>query len=252
VLVIDDDATVRQLMQRFLAREGFEVFTAQDSEEGLALARAVRPTVITLDVLMPGRDGWSVIQELKSDPQLSSIPVIMVTIVDEKNKGYALGALDYLNKPIDRERLREVLRKCAYLSGEGRVLVVEDDADTRQWLQRTLTAEGWSVLEAENGRAGLAALAQGRPDLILLDLIMPEMDGFEFLDRLRRDQELAYIPVVVITAADLSAGDHRRLAGAVEQVLQKSTHGRQELLAELKTILARVVQVDPVAAEKPR
>jgi DNA-binding response OmpR family regulator len=242
VLVIDDDAMVRHLMQRFLSREGFEVFTAKDGVEGLALARALLPAVITLDVLMPGRDGWSVIQELKSDSSLASIPVIMVTIVDEKNKGYALGAIDYLTKPIDRDHLRAVLRQHATGTGVGgRVLVIEDEEHTRDWLRRTLAAEGWEVVVAENGRRGLEALESGRPDIILLDLVMPEMDGFDFLNELRKDASLGAIPVVVITAADLSEDDHRRLAGAVEQVLQKSGNGREELLAELRIMLARYV-----------
>ncbi len=243
VLVIDDDATVRNLMQRFLAREGFEVFTAKDAEEGLSLARALLPTVITLDVLMPGRDGWSVIQELKADPQLASIPVVMVTILDEKNKGYALGALDYLTKPVDPNRLRAILRRFASGAGVGgSVLVIDDDADTREWLRRTLIGEGWEVMTAQNGRAALDALRIGRPDLILLDLIMPEMDGFEFLAQVRKDTALATVPVVVVTAADLGEEERRRLSGAVEQVLQKSPNGREELLMEIKGILNRIVQ----------
>jgi adenylate cyclase len=246
VLVIDDDATVRQLMQRFLSREGFEVFTAKDSEEGLALARALRPTVITLDVLMPGRDGWSVIQELKSDPLLAPIPVIMVTIVDEKKKGYALGAFDYLNKPIDRERLRGILRTVVHPAQGGRALIIEDEADTREWLRRVLTAEGWSVIEAGNGRAGLSALKDVTPDLILLDLLMPEIDGFEFLDELRHDPRMTNVPVVVVTAADLTEEDHRRLAGAVEQVLLKSAAGPEELLAQIRATLARLVERAPL------
>jgi adenylate cyclase len=202
--------------------------------------------VITLDVLMPGRDGWSVIQELKSDPLLAPIPVIMVTIVDEKKKGYALGAFDYLNKPIDRERLRGILRTVVHPAQGGRALIIEDEADTREWLRRVLTAEGWSVIEAGNGRAGLSALKDVTPDLILLDLLMPEIDGFEFLDELRHDPRMTNVPVVVVTAADLTEEDHRRLAGAVEQVLLKSAAGPEELLAQIRATLARLVERAPL------
>jgi adenylate cyclase len=236
VLVIDDEGTVRDLMRRFLTREGFEVVTAADGAEGLALARDLRPALITLDVLMPGRDGWSVLSELKGDPALADIPVVMLTIVEEKNRGYALGAVDYMVKPIDRERLRALLSR--YHGAAGRALVVEDDPDTRAWLGRRLREEGWDVAEAENGRVALARLAEGPADLVLLDLMMPEMDGFEFLDELRRTEAGRRTPVVVVTAADLSDSDRERLNRGVLRVLRKEPHGRDELLSELHELLA--------------
>lgn len=241
VLVIDDEETVRDLMRRFLVREGFDVVTAKNGEEGLVLARRLRPSLITLDVMMPVRDGWSVLQELKSDPALAEIPVVMLTILDEKNKGYALGAAEYMTKPIDRAQLRAVLARYWREGPARRVLIVEDDADTRRWLDRALAGEGWRVSEAENGRAALARIAEERPDLILLDLMMPEMDGFEFLAELRRDPALHDVPVIVVTAAELSEDDHRRLNGGVERVLQKAALSREELLAELHGLLVRCV-----------
>jgi PAS domain S-box-containing protein len=241
VLVIDDEETVRDLMRRFLTREGLEVVTAKDGEEGLALARELKPAFITLDVLMPGLDGWSVLEALKADPNLAGIPVVMLTILDERNKGYALGAADYVTKPVDRERLRGILaRYRGTAPGGRRVLVVEDDPDTRAWLCRTLRDEGWAVAEATNGREGLARLAEAVVDLVLLDLLMPEMDGFEFLEELRRGQAgNNRVPVVVITAADLRREDHERLNGSVLKVLQKAAHSREELLAELHELLPR-------------
>ena len=239
VLVIDDEETVRDLMRRFLTREGFEVVTAADGAEGLALARDLRPALITLDVLMPGLDGWSVLRELKGDPALADIPVVMLTIVEEKNQGYALGAADYMVKPIDRERLRALLgRYGEAATAAGLALVVEDDPDTRASLGRRLREEGWSVAEAENGRAALARLAEGPADLVLLDLIMPEMDGFEFLDELRRTEAGRRTPVVVVTAADLSDSDRERLNRCVLRVLRKEPHGQDELLSELHELLA--------------
>jgi CheY-like chemotaxis protein len=239
ILVIDDEPTVRDLMRRFLAREGFDVVTAKDGQEGLALARQLHPALITLDVLMPGLDGWSVLQALKADPSLADIPVVMLTIVDEKNKGYALGASDYVTKPIDRERLRALLGRFCEPGVEKRALIVEDDPDMRRWLHHALEREGWQVSEAVNGRKALAALAEQPVNVILLDLMMPEMDGFEFLAERRKSPALSRIPVIVVTAADLSEDDRQRLNGGVLHVLQKEAQTRDQLLGELRELVAR-------------
>lgn len=240
VLVVDDDATVRDLMRRFLSREGFDVVTAENGAEALAAARTRRPSVITLDVLMPDMDGWSVLQELKADPELAGIPVIMVTILDEKQKGIALGASEYLNKPIDRGRLAAILaRYRSAVAATRRVLVVEDDAETRMMMRRLLIGEGWTVAEAGDGREALARMGRERPDLILLDLMMPEMDGFEFLAACRKVPEFGGIPVIIVTAADLTAHDHRRLNGGVEHILQKAAFEQHELLAQIRQLVGR-------------
>jgi len=235
VLVIDDDATVRDLMERFLDKEGFRVVTAAGGQEGLRLARELRPDAITLDVMMPAMDGWAVLSALKSDPELSDIPVIMLTILDARNMGYALGASDYLSKPIDRDRLAAVLKK---YRRDLPVLVVDDDADLRGRLRRLLEQDGYTVAEAEHGRDALARLPEISPGLILLDLMMPEMDGFEFVVELRRHEAWRAIPVIVITARDLSAKDRRRLNGYVEKVLQKGAYSRDALLAEVRELVA--------------
>ena len=241
VLVVDDEETVRDLMRRFLAREGFDVVTASDGEEGLRLAHQLHPALITLDVLMPGLDGWSVLQTLKADPALAAIPVVMLTILEEQNQGYALGAADYLTKPIQRERLRSLLAQFRPHAPRRQVLIVDDDPEARRWLMRALTAEGWQASEAEHGRAALACVRERRPDLILLDLLMPEMDGFEFLAQLQADPAGPGIPVVVVTAADLTEDDHRRLNGAVEKVLLKQAYSRDELLQTLRELVGRAV-----------
>ena len=235
VLVIDDEAAVRDLMQRFLTREGFRVVTAAAGEEGLRRARELRPDAITLDVMMPGMDGWAVLSALKADAAVADIPVIMLTIVDDKNLGYALGAADYLTKPIDRERLVTVLEKHRR---DLPVLVVDDDAGQRQLLRRMLEPEGFTVVEAENGRVALARLQEIRPTVILLDLMMPEMDGFEFVAECRRRESWRAIPIVVVTAKDLSPADRERLNGHVQKILQKGTSGRDELLAEVRELVA--------------
>ncbi len=241
VLVIDDDQTVRSLMQRHISQDGIEVVTAKDGMEGLKLARELNPAVITLDVLMPGADGWQVLRELKADSALSEIPVVMCTILDEKNKGYALGAADYMNKPVSREKLRDVLGRYLSSAAGARVLVVEDDESTRTMLRRLLVGEGCLVSEAANGRLALDRLSDGRPDLILLDLMMPEMDGFEFLTEMRGMDDYAGIPVVVITAADLSEQDRARLNGGVEQILRKTAFNRDDLLDEVRREVSRIL-----------
>ncbi len=240
VLVIDDDPAARELVSRFLAREGYRPETAANGEEGLRLALALHPVAITLDVMMPGIDGWTVLQRLKADPATQDIPVVMLTMVDDKNIGFALGAADYMTKPIDRARLAAILsrHRCAKCDDGGcRVLLVEDDDTTREMMRELLVREGWTVDEAANGRVALERLAGPRPDLILLDLMMPEMDGFEFSHRLRERPEWRNIPVVVLTARDLTEADRRRLNGDVEKIVQKGLWDHAALLDEMQRLV---------------
>jgi signal transduction histidine kinase/DNA-binding response OmpR family regulator len=241
ILVIDDDPAVRDMMKRFLSKEGFRVETASSGQEGLLRARDLRPDVITLDVMMPGMDGWSVLGALKTNPSLASIPVVMMTIVSDKNLGFALGATEYLTKPVDREQLVGLLRKYQCEKPLCSILVVEDDQATREMMARTLQNEGWNVCQAENGRIGLEQMATDEPGLILLDLMMPEMDGFEFLENLRKHEIWRSIPVVVVTAMELSSEDRQRLNGQVQQVLQKGAHSRESLLAEVRSLVHSIV-----------
>jgi PAS domain S-box-containing protein len=242
VLVIDDDPTVHDLMRRFLHKEGLRMVAAAGGEEGLRLAKALRPAAITLDVMMPGMDGWAVLTALQADPEVADIPVIMLTMLDNKNLGYALGATDYLTKPIDWERLAGILQKHQCAHPPCTVLVVEDDTDTRDLLRRLLNRAGWVVLEAENGRVALQQVAERQPELILLDLMMPEMDGFAFLEALRQQDAWRSIPVVVVTAKDLTPDDRRRLNGYVERILQKGAYSREELLHEIHHLVAACVR----------
>ena len=230
VLVIDDDPTARDLMRRALAGEGYDVITAQSGAEGIRRARDVVPDLITLDVLMPEMDGWDVLRELKADPQLRDIPVVMASILDEKNQGYALGAADYLTKPIERAELRSALARFAPQADRRTVLIVEDDDATREVMAKLMRNEGWEVAEAANGRIALECLDEVKPAIILLDLMMPEMDGFTFLDELRERELARDCPVLVVTAADLSEEDHKRLNGGVQVILKKGTDTGQLLL----------------------
>ena len=242
VLVIDDDPTVRELMQRSLARDGYHVEVAADGRTGLEMARRLKPAVITLDVMMPSMDGWAVLTALKADPTTADIPVVMLTIVDDKSMGFALGAADYFTKPIDWQRLSSVLQKYRKPSASQTVLIVEDDERTREMLRRTLQKEGWEIREAANGRLGLEQLVHGPPGLILLDLMMPEMDGFTFMQELRRHPDCAHVPVIVITAKDLTEEDRRRLNGDVSRVLGKDSTSREQLVAEVRQLLTQQME----------
>ena len=232
VLVVDDDPGTRAIIEEYLTSEGFTVRCASSSDEGLKLARAIKPCAITLDVLMFGMDGWALLSDLKEDPDTTDIPVIMLTLAENRALGYALGATEYLTKPVDRGRLMAVMGK---LLGDGTrsVLIVEDDPETREMLRRVLEKQGCTVNEAENGKVGLDRVEQSTPDLILLDLMMPEMDGFQFLEVLRGQEETRAIPVVVVTAKELTAREREQLNKQVQVTLEKSAFSRSELLNEV-------------------
>ncbi len=237
VLVIDDDAVARDLLGRFLDENGFRARFASDGPLGLEMARMLKPAAITLDVMMPGMDGWSVLTALKTDPELAGIPVIMVSVVENQALGYALGAHHFMSKPIDRDQLAAVLSRFKDRGPIERILVVEDDHTNREMLRRMLVKEGWSVVEAANGRIALDRVTESPPDLILLDLMMPEMDGFEFVAELQRHPEWHAIPIVVLTAKDINQEDRDRLAGCVQKVLQKGAADKDTLLAELRRLI---------------
>lgn len=241
VLVVDDEESARELLARQFAAEGYRVLTAAGGEAGLRLARQHGPELITLDVLMPDLDGWSVLEALKRSPETSDIPVVMCTVVDDRRRGFRLGATDYLTKPVDRAALSRTLDKYWCEDPPCRALVVEDDAPTRELLCRRLEISGWRVDEAVHGKEALDRLATGIPALILLDLMMPEMDGFEFLEALRAKPEYSEIPVVVVTAKTLTAEDHRRLNGYVQRVIDKGEGNRASMLEEVSRQIRRAM-----------
>ena len=236
VLVIDDDATARELLTEQLRAEGFSVVTASGGLEGLKLAKEVHPSVITLDVIMPDLDGWSVLAALRQDSELSEIPVIMVTILDQQRRGVALGAAGYLTKPIDREQLHRLVERFRAPAQPTRVLLVEDDSFQRERMHAWLESQRWVVQEAANGREALDRLQQSKPDLILLDLMMPEMDGFQVVATLQKEAGWRDIPVIVITALDLDAKDHDRLNSGVQSVLVKETLQPADLVERIRRL----------------
>lgn len=234
VLVIDDDPAVRELMARFLGGKGYRTFTAEDGIAGLELAKREHPSVITLDVVLPGANGWDVLASLKQDPVTAHIPVVMVTFLEETRRGATLGAADYLVKPIDWSLLQRSLQRL--LSGDkpqGPILVVDDDDATRELYRRTLVQDHWEVAEAKNGAEALAWLEKHRPAAILLDLMMPVMDGFECLAEMKRHPEWSDIPVFVVTAKDATAAERQFLSGKAEVVLKKGNFHQGQLLEEI-------------------
>ncbi|KAB0677003.1 response regulator [Aureimonas leprariae] len=233
VLVVDDDPVQRELMTRFLAREGFAAITAADGETGLALAKEMRPRAILLDVMMPGMDGWTVLGRLKSDPDLAAIPVIMVTLVSERALASSLGADDYVSKPVKWESFRQVMDRFRDESGD--VLVVDDDPDARARVRQALERDGWTVAEAGDGREALDKVEAAPPRAIILDLTMPVMDGFAFLQTLRSRPAHRDIPVVVLSARELTADDRDRLRTAAK-VIEKGTVSLKDVAAKVRSV----------------
>jgi CheY-like chemotaxis protein/anti-sigma regulatory factor (Ser/Thr protein kinase) len=240
VLVIDDDRSTRELLEAELAGRGYHVVQATGGAEGLRIARQLRPDAITLDIIMPDVDGWSVLRELKADPELRGIPVVLVTILGDREMGYALGAAEFLTKPVDPGQLADVLaRVAASARGEREVLVVDDDAATREMLRRMLTKQGWRVSEAADGRECLERLGRDRPAVILLDLMMPGIDGFETIEAIRARAEWRTIPVVIVTAKNLTREESEWLTRHAEAVFQKGGYHRSELIDEVERMIAR-------------
>jgi CheY-like chemotaxis protein len=192
--------------------------------------------------MLPDTDGWAILSKLKADPVLAEIPVVIISMMSDQNTGFALGAAEYMVKPINREYLASLLHKyrCAQMPCD--VLLVEDDDDTRQVVRATLAKQGWTVMEAENGRIALQHVAEKKPAAIILDLMMPEMDGFEFVDELRKNEEWRDIPIIVVTAKDITDEDRLRLNGYVQKTLQKGNYSRDELLKDIRESIVKRIQ----------
>ncbi|CAN1212832.1 histidine kinase [Tumidithrix helvetica PCC 7403] len=254
ILVIDDDLVVHQLLERALGKMGLFVYSAYEGKEGVRLAREIKPSAIILDMMMPSMNGWEVLTALKADPETSNIPIVMLTIMDDRDCGYTLGVTDYLIKPINRDRLISTVNKyrslkivsahsdlknskMSHSSDNPCILVIEDDASVRQMIVRMLEKENCTLLSAKNGHEALEVLSQTSPQLILLDLMMPEMDGFEFINQLRQQHNLPQMPIVVITAKDLSQEDKFRLGGTVQKILQKGAYSCPQLIDEIILLL---------------
>mgnify|MGYP003879136683 CR=1 FL=1 len=238
ILVVDDDPQVIALFRRYLEREGYQVIGVQEGKRAVEQARILHPFAITLDLMLPDVDGWQVLQELKADPQTADIPVIVCSILDDGHKGFTLGAADYLVKPISGEQL---LRALARANGPGRrILIVDDDPDYVRLLGAMLQDEGYEISMAYDGQESIERIRAECPDIVLLDLMMPGMDGFDVLEALKADETTRDVPVIVITAKDISADDAQRLNSHIASLLHKGLFTPEELLKDVTRALAKI------------
>ena len=233
ILIVDDDDDIRHLLKYNLEKEGFITHQASNGLECLERIQEIKPDLIILDVMMPEMDGWEVLAALQGNERTKNIPVIMLTMADEPDIGYSLGATDYLTKPVNWTDLSTILKNHQIQSDSQSILIVEDDETTREMLRKSLEKNDFKVRSAVNGKEALEKVSETKPGLIILDLMMPEMDGFEFAERLRENKEWLDIPVVVITAKDLTKEDHSRLKGNVEAIMQKGSYSKNDLMSEI-------------------
>jgi CheY-like chemotaxis protein len=237
VLVIEDDRRSADLLQVYLEDAGYPVAIGRDGIEGLQLARELRPVAVILDILLPGLGGWELLAELKRDPDTAAIPVVVVSMLDERGAGFALGAAEYLVKPVDRREVLEALARCVARPGEGRsVVVIDDEPLDLDLVEATLTPLGWRVLRAEGGEEGVQLVRRERPAAVLVDLLMPGVDGFEVVEQLQADPSLAGVPIVVLTSKDMTPADNARLHGRISHLARKGTFKQEELA----NVIARV------------
>jgi len=237
ILIIDDDINFLDLVDRRLTKEGYQVFTAHNGLNGLDKAKKLVPDIIILDIIMPDIDGWTVYQKIKKIPLLSQIPIIIVTIGDYEKMAQDFGVVDFLSKPILWDNLHQILQKYKVVSKSKHILVVDDDSSTRTILRKMLIKDGWRVDEAENGEVAIERMGMQLPELILLDLLMPVMDGFKFLKEIRKMDAWIKIPIIVITSKDLTVDDYSFLTDNVDKVIQKGRYNRKEIIDQIDTTI---------------
>lgn len=236
-LVIDDDPATIELMGRWLERSGYRIHSATNAEHGLKLAEEIAPDIVLLDALMPGRTGYDILPVLSALPALRDTPILLVTVDDDRPRGLAAGASDYVRKPVTERRLREIIS--VYEKDlEGEVLIVEDERDAAELLERTVRRLGFSTRHAADGAEGLAALSERTPAAILLDLNMPNLDGFDFIETLARSERDKAIPLIVLSGQELSVAQHHRLLAAGCRYYMKGNAAPREIAESLREMVA--------------
>ncbi|MCL4490939.1 MAG: response regulator, partial [Nitrospirae bacterium] len=240
ILVVEDDPATAEVLTLYLAQGGYRVAHAYSGEEALNRIRELKPFSVLLDVMLPGKDGWEILQELKSDPELKDIPVIISSVIDNRELGFALGASDYLVKPVDRITLLRKLEQLSFSTKKTRkhinILCIDDHDDVLELLASILESSGYHVIAANSGHKGIEKAMAYKPDLIILDLMMPEVDGFEVAQTLKGNPATLDIPILILTAKDLTVDDRLRLAGKIESFIQKSHFTKEDLLLYIKDL----------------
>ena len=246
ILVVDDEASARELLVSYLNQE-YRIAIAESGSEAVNKAHELRPDAITLDLSMPGKSGFEALVTLKKDPETTNIPIIIVSIVDQKNLGFALGAADYLIKPIRKPVLLETIRKHLPLlsNDDSEILLVDDDPRTLEMLEETLRSAGYETQSVQSGARALEVLSSKLVSAVLLDLLMPGMDGFEVIRHVRQEATLKELPIFVMTGKSLTPGESSLLARDTQALLQKSGSWQQQLIVELARIFQRRAMAKP-------
>jgi CheY-like chemotaxis protein len=245
VLIIEDDPSAVRLLRTYLESDGYGVRFFRDGPTGIAAARSQAPAAIILDILLPGTDGWEVLRELKADPQLRDVPVIIVTVIDERGLGLALGAVDYFLKPVDRTALLDRLARYTFTtkvkSRKVRVLAIDDDPTALELIDAALRPEGFDVVVAGGGREGIDRAVAEPFDLVVCDLLMPDVDGFDVVSGLKANASTSDVPILILTAHTITEAEKTRLNGQILGIVDKG----DEAVEGLRRWLAR--QLPPAA-----
>jgi len=237
VLIVESDESARELLVSYLRPEGYRTATSQPGTSAVELAAKLRPDAITLNALTPGRGGWETLASLKMNPATAEIPVIIVSVVDQRRMGFAMGAAEYLVKPVARPALLRAVQKWVPQHKEASILVTDDDPAVVEMVREFLTGAGYRVLTAYDGRQALQLLDQQHPDALVLDLMMPQVDGFEVISQIRQNPQLRELPILVLTAKDLTDDDLELLSRDTRALLRKDFSWREELLRQINQVV---------------
>jgi signal transduction histidine kinase/DNA-binding NarL/FixJ family response regulator len=241
VLTIDDEYETQEILKIYLKSEGYEVIQAYNAMEAMVLARKYHPFAITLDIVMPGKDGWDILDELKKDLQTEGIPVICISTSDNRELGLALGVFEYLVKPIEKDQLINELRRLEKHFPIYDILIIDDDPQAVELLTQFLSGEGnYMVRKAYGGEEGLSRVNESRPDLIFLDLMMPEVDGFEVIRHLKKSEQTKDIPIIIVSAKELTQEEVEYLSDNIERIMRKGNFTKEDLLRDIKRALEKI------------
>ena len=241
VLTIDDEYEAQEILKTYLKSEGYEVIQAYKAMEAMVLARKYHPFAITLDIVIPGKDGWDILDEVKKDLQTEGIPVICISTSDNRELGLALGVFEYLVKPIEKDQLINELRRLEKHFSIYDILIVDDEPQAVELLTQFLSGEGnYMVRKAYGGEEGLSRVNESRPDLIFLDLMMPDMDGFEVIRHLKKSEKTKGIPIIIVSAKELTQEEIEYLSNSIKGIIRKGNFTKEDLLRDIKRALEKI------------